>query len=71
MRDWISCPIIYSAAINSVVSVPIIFMLIMIANNGKIVGQYANNMLSNIVSISTLTVMAISTALMMYTFFSR
>jgi Mn2+/Fe2+ NRAMP family transporter len=63
--------LIYSAVINGLVSVPIIFMLIMIANSGKIMGQYVNGTLSNVVSISTLAAMTISAGLMMYTFFLR
>ncbi|WP_348266103.1 divalent metal cation transporter [Edaphobacter paludis] len=63
--------LIYSAVINGIVSVPIIFMLIIIANNSKIMGKYANRMLSNVISIATLAVMTISAGLMMYSFFAK
>lgn len=63
--------LIYTAVINGVVAVPIIFMLILIANNKKIMGDYASRALSNAVSIATLVVMSASAGLMMYEFVRR
>jgi len=60
--------LIYSAVINGVVAVPIIFMLIVIANNKKIMGEFVSRALSNVVSIATLIVMSVSAGLMMYAF---
>lgn len=60
--------LIYSAVINGVAAVPTIFMLIMMANNKKIMGSHVNGMLSNVVSWITLAVMAGSASLMLYTF---
>ena len=63
--------LIYSAVINGVIAVPIIFMLIRIANNKKIMGQYTSGKLSNLFSIATFTFMALAAVLMLYTFIAK
>jgi len=63
--------LIYSAVINGLIAVPIIFMLIRIANNKKIMGQYTSGTLSNLFSIATFTFMALAAVLMLYTFIAK
>lgn len=63
--------LIYSAVINGVIAVPIIFLLIRISNNKKIMGQYTSGKLSNIFSISTFLFMALAAVLMSYKFIFR
>jgi Mn2+/Fe2+ NRAMP family transporter len=60
--------LIYTAVINGLIAVPIIFMLIRIANNKKIMGKYTSGKLSNLFSVATFTLMALAAVLMLYTF---
>ena len=59
--------LIYTAVINGVIAVPIIFILIRIANNKKIMGEYTSGALSNVCSIATFAFMALAASLMLYT----
>ena len=59
--------LIYSAVINGVIAVPIIFMLIRISNNKQIMGKYTSGTLSRIVSGATFALMALAALLMLYT----
>lgn len=59
--------LIYSAVINGVIAVPIIFMLIRISNNKRIMGEYTSGRLSNTFSIATFAFMALAAVLMIYT----
>src|SRR5581483_1526144 len=49
--------LIYTAVINGIVAVPVILMLILIANNKRIMGDRASGVWSNIGSLATLLVM--------------
>jgi len=60
--------LIYTAVINGVIAVPIIFMLIRICNNKKIMGEYTSGKLSNVFSIATFALMAFAAIVMLYTF---
>ncbi len=60
--------LIYAAVINGVAAVPIIFMLIRISNNKKIMGRFTSGWLSNLISGITFAVMALAAALMLYAF---
>ena len=59
--------LIYSAVINGVIAVPIIFMLIRISNNKKIMGKYTSGVLSRIFSGATFVLMGLAALLMLYT----
>lgn len=63
--------LIYAAVINGVAAVPIIFILIRISNNKKIMGAYTSGKLSNIFGGATFAVMALAAGLMLYTFVFR
>jgi Mn2+/Fe2+ NRAMP family transporter len=56
--------IIYTAVINGVVAVPILFAMMRIANDKKILGNRANRKLSNVIGWITIFVMGISALIM-------
>jgi Mn2+/Fe2+ NRAMP family transporter len=43
--------LVYSAVINGVVAVPLLVIILMVANNRTIMGKYTNGRLSNIVGV--------------------
>jgi NRAMP (natural resistance-associated macrophage protein)-like metal ion transporter len=49
--------LVYSAIINGIVAVPLLVIILMIANNRKIMGEFTNGRLSNGVSIITTVAM--------------
>ena len=56
--------LIYTAVINGVVAVPMLFVIMKIANNKKILGNKTNGKLSNILGWFTFVLMGISVAVM-------
>ncbi len=50
----------WSAVLNGIVSVPLIFMIIRIANNAKVMGKCRNSVLANAWSWLTFTLMAVA-----------
>lgn len=60
--------LVYSAVINGVVSVPLIFLIALIANNKKIMGKYKSGWLSNIFVWLTFIGMATASIAMFTTF---
>jgi len=60
--------LVYTAVINGVVAVPLIFVIGLIARDEKIMGQYKSGPLSNIFVWITFIGMAISAIAMFYTF---
>lgn len=50
--------LVYTAVINGIVAVPLLVLLLLIANNRAIMGDFTNKWLSNIVGILTTVVMA-------------
>jgi len=50
----------WSAVLNGVVSVPLIFLVIRIANNAKVMGRWRNSILANVWSWVTFALMAIA-----------
>jgi NRAMP (natural resistance-associated macrophage protein)-like metal ion transporter len=54
--------LIYAAVINGVISIPLLIIILRIANNKKILGNRVNGKLSNIISMITVVVMAIAAA---------
>lgn len=62
--------LIVSAVINCIVALPLIIIILLIANNKKIMQQFTNTLLSNVFGWLTFFLMAFSTCLMFYSFFS-
>lgn len=56
--------LVYSAVINATVSVPILFVLLKIANDKKILGNKVNGRTSNILGWLTFAIMAASVCVM-------
>ncbi len=50
--------LVYTAVINGIVAVPLLVLLLLIANNRAIMGDFTNRWLSNVVGILTTVVMA-------------
>ncbi|MEK7139241.1 MAG: divalent metal cation transporter, partial [Patescibacteria group bacterium] len=50
--------LIYTAVINGVVAVPLLVVIMGIANNRRIMGEYANGWLANTLGSITVAVMA-------------
>ena len=50
--------LVYTAVINGIVAVPLLVLLLLIANNHAIMGEFTNGRLSNIIGILTTLVMA-------------
>jgi NRAMP (natural resistance-associated macrophage protein)-like metal ion transporter len=63
--------LVYAAVINAVTAIPILCMIIKIANDKKILQNRVNGRLSNIVGWTTVIIMGISVAVMFVTFISR
>jgi len=61
--------LVYSAVLNGVIAVPLIFLIALIAKNKKIMGDYKSKALSTIVVGITFVGMFISAVAMIYTFF--
>lgn len=60
--------LVYSAVINGVIAVPLIFLIALIAKNKKIMGEYKSRALSNIFVWLSFGGMAVSASAMIYTF---
>jgi Mn2+/Fe2+ NRAMP family transporter len=56
--------LVYSAVINAVISIPILFLLLRVANDKKILGRRTNGRLSNALGWLTLFIMAGSVCIM-------
>ena len=56
--------LIYAAVINGVVAVPILFAMMKIANDKKILGNRTNRKLSNVIGWITVFIMGISALIM-------
>lgn len=60
--------LVYTAVINGVVAVPLIFMIALIANDQKIMGKYKSGVLSNTLVWMTFIGMAMAALAMIFTF---
>lgn len=60
--------LIIAAVINCIVALPLIFIIILIANNKKIMGKYKNKWFSNTLGWITFILMTFSVILMFYSF---
>ncbi|MCL5435116.1 MAG: divalent metal cation transporter, partial [Patescibacteria group bacterium] len=58
-----------AAVINGVVAVPLIFIIALIAKNGKIMGQYKSGWISNLLVSLTFIGMGVASIAMILTFF--
>jgi NRAMP (natural resistance-associated macrophage protein)-like metal ion transporter len=63
--------LVYTAVINGIVAVPIIFMLIRISNNKKIMGKNTSSSLSRIISIITFLGMACAAIFTIYSLWHK
>jgi NRAMP (natural resistance-associated macrophage protein)-like metal ion transporter len=61
--------LIYTAVMNGIIAVPIIFMLLRISNSKKIMGHRRNGLWSNLFSGIAFLAMAISAGLIIYNYF--
>ncbi|WP_454783549.1 NRAMP family divalent metal transporter [Legionella sp. WA2022007384] len=61
--------LIIAAVINCIVALPLIFIILLISNNKKIMGKYKNKWLSNTLGWLTFVLMTFSVILMFYSFF--
>ena len=52
--------LIYTAVINGIISVPLIGMIILITNNGKIMGKFTNSLTTNIIGTITFIIMGVA-----------
>lgn len=60
--------LVYAAVINGVTAVPILFTILKIANDRKVLGDKVNGRLSNIIGVITVVIMAVSAVIMFLTF---
>jgi Mn2+/Fe2+ NRAMP family transporter len=60
--------LVYTAVINGVTSVPILYTVMKIANDRKILQDKVNGRLSNVIGWTTVVVMAISVVIMFVSF---
>ncbi|MBI2431151.1 MAG: divalent metal cation transporter [Candidatus Levybacteria bacterium] len=58
----------YTAVLNGIVAPPLLFIILIIANNKEIMGNRVNNRLLNIIGIVTIIIMAISAIGLLLTF---
>jgi NRAMP (natural resistance-associated macrophage protein)-like metal ion transporter len=58
--------LIYTAVINGITSVPILFVILKIANDKKILGNKTNGVVSNILGWLTFLIMGISVAILLF-----
>ena len=56
--------LIYTAVINGIVSVPLLIIIVKIANNKKILRDKVNNKISNVIALVTIIAMASASAAM-------
>ena len=63
--------LVYAAVINGVTAVPILYTIMKIANDKKILQNRVNRMLSNVVGWATVTIMGISVVVMFATLIFR
>jgi Mn2+/Fe2+ NRAMP family transporter len=61
--------LVYTAVINGVTAVPILFAVMRIANDKKILGKRVNNKLSNVLGWTTVAVMGFAVVIMFYNFY--
>ncbi len=63
--------LVYTAIINGVVAVPLLVLILLVANNRNIMGAYTNGRLSNVVNIVTTVFMGIAAVVTVAALFRR
>ncbi len=61
--------LVYTAIINGVVAVPLLILILLVANNKRVMGDFTNNRFSNIVGIITVVGMAAAAVITVVTLF--
>jgi Mn2+/Fe2+ NRAMP family transporter len=61
--------LVYTAVINGVTAVPILFIIMKIANDKNILGKRVNGRVKNTIGWTTVTIMAIAVIIMFVTFY--
>ncbi len=61
--------LVYTAVINGVVAVPLLAIILLVANNQTIMREFTNNRLSNVVSVITTVLMGVAAVGMIVSFF--
>ena len=56
--------LIYTAVVNGIISVPLLMIIMKIANNKEILGDKVNNKVSNLIALVTIIAMALASAAM-------
>jgi Mn2+/Fe2+ NRAMP family transporter len=59
--------LIYTAIINGIVDVPMLFIIMRLSNDKKILGEWTNGKVFNIIGWTTVTVNAVAVVLMFVT----
>ena len=59
--------LIYTAVINGVTAVPILFVVMKISNDKKLLRENSNRRISNIIGWSTFIIMAVSVLVLFFT----
>jgi Mn2+/Fe2+ NRAMP family transporter len=60
--------LVFTAVFNGIAAVPLLFIISRIGNNKKIMGDYKNSTLSNILVRSALVIMTAAILILLYTF---
>ncbi len=58
----------YTAVVNGVIAPPLLVMIILIANNKRIMGKYVNTALLNVLGIATVVIMSIASIALLLNF---
>ena len=59
--------LVYAAVINGIVAVPLLALILRVANNRAIMGDFVNSRLANIVGLVTLAVMTVAAVVALIT----
>jgi Mn2+/Fe2+ NRAMP family transporter len=63
--------LVYTAIINGVVAVPLLVLILLVANNRAIMGEYVNRRLSNVFGVITTAFMGIAAVFTVVSLFAR
>ncbi len=61
----------YTAVVNGIIAPPLIVMILLIANNKKIMGERTNSLFLNILGIFTALIMGLSAIVLLFSFFIK
>ncbi len=63
--------LVYTAVINGIVAVPLLVLLLLVANNRAIMGAFTNGRLSNVIGVLTTLVMAVAAVALIFSLLPR